>query len=836
MKAVRTHSSGRVTATGSADVGADLVEYSGLSTAAGTGAVDTTTAAYGTTTGTATVSSGSTAAAASTPELAVGFYTDSGFDVTLTPGAGWTSRVDVAPNGHIETLVEDQTVNAGGTPAATFGTGAAPWLATAVLFKPGTGTGLDTSYAYHDIYGQLVKSVDADGAATSYAYDNLGRATTVTPPTGHSTTTSYGVFGPVTTTDPTGAYTTTTYTTGQDGYGQPATVTSYTPSGTAVVSRSYGYDAAGLTTATTDTEGNTTTTRYNENGQPTATTIPTGTTASPTTSTSQVYYDLDGRVVRSRPGLGVAGATDAYDRTVTYNTWGQVETSTEPSTAGQTTLSDRQTTYTYDVSGQLASVSKPGGVTVSYGYDSYGQLVSQSGAGAEVATPSLAFSYDPVGRLVSAKVGTNAAQTFTYDDRNLLVSSAGPAGASSFTYTAAGRVATRTDAAGTASYTYTGGQLASVVDPVSGATIAYGYDAADRPTTVTYGTGGPVETLGYDAAGRVTSDTVAQAGTTVYGYQDTFTGDLVTSQTVVGTGAGVGTNTYTYDRSQRLLSWTKPGGGGETYTYDANGNRTSVNGTTATYDARDRLLTAGTTTYTYTARGTLATTTTSLGTRSTQHNAYDQLASDGGSVNTYDGLGRLLTAGTATFTYAGTETSPVTDGSSTYGRAAGLLSVKTGASTTFAFTNSRGDVLAQVSPTGTVAATTAYTPYGTVDSTTGTSTTKLGYQGGWTSGTGLVNMNARWYDPTTGAFTSHDLGQRRQPVRVRRRQPGQQQRPVRAASRLGGRRRAGWRTSRLGHAGRHPPERDQLRGGRGAGHRRGDPGARGGRGGNRRQR
>ncbi|MHB8425012.1 MAG: hypothetical protein ACYDB9_07650 [Gammaproteobacteria bacterium] len=56
--------------------------------------------------------------------------------------------------------------------------------------------------------------------------------------------------------------------------------------------------------------------------------------------------------------------------------------------------------------------------------------------------------------------------------------------------------------------------------------------------------------------------------------------------------------------------------------YDANGNRTTVNGVTvATYDAQDRLLTYGNHRYTCTANGDLLTKTTPYGTITYSYNA-----------------------------------------------------------------------------------------------------------------------------------------------------------------------------------------------------------------------
>jgi hypothetical protein len=115
------------------------LEYSGLSTAAGSGAVDQKASAAGTTTAAASVSSGPTAAAGAGNELAVGFYSDSGFGDTLTAGSGYTARTDISGTGDMELLAEDQVVGAGATPAASVGTGAKTiWEMATVVFKAGS--------------------------------------------------------------------------------------------------------------------------------------------------------------------------------------------------------------------------------------------------------------------------------------------------------------------------------------------------------------------------------------------------------------------------------------------------------------------------------------------------------------------------------------------------------------------------------------------------------------------------------------------------------------------------------------------------------------------------
>lgn len=123
--------------TSPADVGLGVLEYSGLSTAAGSGAVDVQAHATGTTGAkAASVGSGATAAAGSANELAVGFYADSGFGDTLAAGTGFTPRINVSPEQDMEFLAEDQPVAAAATADATFSTGAQTlWLAGVVVFR-----------------------------------------------------------------------------------------------------------------------------------------------------------------------------------------------------------------------------------------------------------------------------------------------------------------------------------------------------------------------------------------------------------------------------------------------------------------------------------------------------------------------------------------------------------------------------------------------------------------------------------------------------------------------------------------------------------------------------
>jgi hypothetical protein len=130
-----------------ADVGAAVSEYSGLSTVADATVVDQMAHASGTTAGAATVASGATPATTAGNELAVGFYVDSGFGDTLTAGSGWTQRTNVSNTSDMEFVTEDQYLaSAGANPSAAFGTGSNTfWLTAAVVFKAVSSGGSPTA-------------------------------------------------------------------------------------------------------------------------------------------------------------------------------------------------------------------------------------------------------------------------------------------------------------------------------------------------------------------------------------------------------------------------------------------------------------------------------------------------------------------------------------------------------------------------------------------------------------------------------------------------------------------------------------------------------------------
>jgi hypothetical protein len=129
-----------VTPTSQADIGAAVLEYSGLSTVSDATVVDQSAHAVGKTgSGTPSVASGATPATTAGNELAIGFYADSGFGDALKPASGFTQRVNISQVGDMELLAEDQVVGSGATPGASVTTGASTyWLMSTLVLKTAT--------------------------------------------------------------------------------------------------------------------------------------------------------------------------------------------------------------------------------------------------------------------------------------------------------------------------------------------------------------------------------------------------------------------------------------------------------------------------------------------------------------------------------------------------------------------------------------------------------------------------------------------------------------------------------------------------------------------------
>jgi RHS repeat-associated protein len=321
----------------------------------------------------------------------------------------------------------------------------------------------------------------------------------------------------------------------------------------------------------------------------------------------------------------------------------------------------RTTTYTYDPSNNVTSVSVPIGngtnATTSYTYNSFGEVLTTTDPLGKVTTNA----YDTNGNLLTVTTpapGTGAPASvthFAYDTKGELTSITDPLNnITAIAYTAAGLIQTITDAHNNVTtYAYDShGNRTSVTDALNHQTT-FAYDAGDRLTTITY-PGGTTTTFGYDYRGRRTSVTDQNGKTTTYAYDDAdrlFTvTDAANNVTTYGydtennltsiKDANNHTTTFAYDAFGRVTQTTFPSGAVETYSYDAVGNLLGKTdrknqSITYTYDQLNRLAQktypdSSTVNYTYDNDSRLTQVTDPTGTYSF----------------TFDNMGRLTTTTT----------------------------------------------------------------------------------------------------------------------------------------------------------------------------------------------
>ena len=637
------------------------------------------------------------------------------------------------------------------TPGSTTASGTPASYTTTISYAPTTA----------DPSGTWKSSVTSpDGVTSEYGYDAAGENTQVTDGVGNVTTYAFDALGrQIKTVNPDQTADTVTY----DPAGNEVAEASLDKNGNTLTSTSTSYNGEGEQLSTTDARGDTTAFTYDATGATTAETQPVTSSSGIITSFG---YDAAGNQTVYTDGNGNQWLT-------TYNSRELPQTQVEPSTSAYSSTANTTTTIAYNGDGQTTSETEPGGVDLTYSYNSLNDLTGQTGSGATAPTATRAFTYNNAGQMLTATTTSTAdssatSETFTYDDRGMVTGATGAAGTTALGYNGDGQPVSVQDAAGTSNYSYdSAGRVQTMKDPASGATLTYSYNQMSQPSTITYGgSSADTQTYGYNTLHQTTSDTLTSGSTTVAStsYLYDANGDLTTKTT---TGfAGAGTNTYTYDQADRLSTWNN-GTSTTDYAYDADGNRTQAGTATYTYDARDELVSDGTNTYTYSANGDQTSQSSTSGSGTSTSDAYGQQGAQGSQYDTYDALGRdvQLTSGNATtnLSYQDTTGQLTSDGVGEYtwtpdGTLIGTAAAGVPGSGVLDLTDTHTDVTGQFVPAGsTLTGSQAFGPWGTVVATGGTLTGGLGYQSQYTSpATGQTDMGARWYNPSTGSFGNKD--------------------------------------------------------------------------------
>ncbi|MGH3078100.1 MAG: DUF6531 domain-containing protein [Gaiellaceae bacterium] len=530
----------------------------------------------------------------------------------VTDARGTITSFAYTPSGNTASVTQDGT----GVASHTYD------VAGRVLTST-DGNEKTTTYTYVPASGYLASITDPLGNRTTYTYDGAGRVVARVDPKGNVAgcgcaaqfTWAY-TYDPagnqLSETDPLGHVTTSVY----DGAGRLQSSTNANDHRT-----TYSYDSANRLVAETgpDPDGAgllaapRTTYTYDDVGNKLTETDPRG-------ATTIFAYDAANSVVsKTRPDPDGGGLLAAPVTAFTYDRNGNTASTVEPrGNAAGATPDDFRTTSTYDAAGRLLTATDPLGNVTANTYDAVGNLASVEDASDHVTR----YAHDAAGRILVVAAPDGGVTTYAYDDAgNLLTRRDDNGHTTTYAYDDAGRLLTETgpdpdgggpQAAPVTSHTYDpNGNRVTLTDPNGNATptsgdgrTTYGYDRANRLTSIDYSDATADVTFTYDAAGNRVTMTDGQ-----------------------------GTETRTYDGLDRPLTVLR-GSSTFSYVYDAAGNvtRRAYPGgvvTDYTYDALDRLtaVTSGgqTTSYAYDVSSNLVQTTLPSGNGYVESRTYDRV-------------------------------------------------------------------------------------------------------------------------------------------------------------------------------------------------------------------
>jgi RHS repeat-associated protein len=674
-----------------------------------------------------------------------------------------------------------------------------------------------TSY---DTVGNVTSVVNANGVTTSYAYDSDNRLTSETDAVGTSVqrtvSTGYNAVGDATTvTDGNSHVTTLAY----DALNRVSSVTDQLSHMNTI-----SYDAASDVTAVRNALSHTGTIGYDALHSPVAVTNPLGHTGTvaldaagdtaatidPLGDVSAAMIDPLGQTVGTVDALGnvTQGVVDPDGNVRMVVDPGGNETHYVRDRLGRVTSTITPigtSTMAYDAAGRVTSTTDADGRLIQYSFDNDDRVTGEiwkSAAG--VTLNVVTFTWDNDGNLFTAANG-NGTETYTYDSLDRVQSYTNVFGqVLTYSYDANDNVTLRTDSlGGTLTYVYdVANRLTSEQFSGTGATgtvirVDFGYDTINRQTSITWfsnltGTATVAySAYSYDNANRLTSIVNSNsANATLSYYNYTYdNADRVSAQThwsQVATVTYSGTNTYTYDSINQLLS-----DGSTNYSYDANGNRTMAGYTTGT---DNEMTSDGTFTYRYDAAGNLTKKTTGSGASLvTWTYSYDNANELTGVVETgssgtlaqltytFDAEGhrvgeQVWTSGSGVTTTTRYAIDPVNAGKTwadldssnnllvryEWGPAVAQILTRTVASgvnsgTWLYLTDAQGSVRDLVNWSGAVQDHLDYTGYGVVTESNGAVGSRYQYDAyQFEASTAQYYVNARWYNPSTGTWQTQD--------------------------------------------------------------------------------
>lgn len=622
-----------------------------------------------------------------------------------------------------------------------------------------------TSLFEYNLDGHLLKATDAEGKYNSYEYDLSGRLAGMLDGNGNKISVAYPAESGL----------------GYGGFSQAKKITYPT------YEQQFKYDQRGrlLLSAVVINDVESVASRFVYDGL--------GNIVSVTDSNNKVSgysYDALSRMVKFTNAMGAAalygydqrnnlievtnfnGAANRY--TFDRNNWQISET--HP--LGETL------TWTYDPMGNVLSRVDGKNQKITYEYDDAIRLVNErTYANSASASPigTVTYSYDPTGKLLGWSDGSISVFA-SYDVANRLLSQSVNYGGfslgHSYTYFRNGLKKTYTGPDSvTVSYAYdSANQIASLAIPGEGAVTINSYQWA-APKKVTLPGGSTRETT-YNGLLKPQSVMLKDPAQNVLAQVQYSYGKM---QELLTKHVDADSTTYTYDDVYQLVEATSTTRASESFTYDAQGNRTALNGLPGlSYNANDQLTVRPGFNYEYDANLNLSkkTDTQSGGQSNFKYDVLNRLTEVQDQSNAviarygYDPFGRRLwkeVSGTRTYFYytgKGLAAEASADGTIqvVYGYwpngmwGTDPVYVKVGGQYHYAQNDQLGTPFKLTNNTGVINWQAYRTSFGeTILDSTNSLTYNQRFPGQYyDSETGLYYNWNRYYDPKTGRYISSD--------------------------------------------------------------------------------